>query len=58
LRADQLLAASLTATQDGLRGVLRACIDGGTNAYLSDGGTWVNASDRALKTGFVAPPSH
>jgi hypothetical protein len=25
-----------------------------TNAYLSDGGTWVNASDRALKTDFQA----
>ena len=25
-----------------------------TNAYLSDGGAWVNASDRALKTDFVA----
>lgn len=25
-----------------------------TGAFLSDGGTWTNASDRALKTGFVA----
>lgn len=28
-----------------------------TGAFLSDGGTWTNASDRALKTGFVAADS-
>ena len=26
-----------------------------TGAFLSDGGTWTNNSDRAMKTGFVAP---